>query len=114
MLYIWDKGKGLVQQYGCIDGYQNTVDVIYGWSFIHQGSNWMVSRDPDSGQGEIVSQNLEGADPVAVSGCASDAAAAGPFLVYHDRFGWKEDRDLGRQAFETCVLLVIISASFIT
>ena len=60
-----------------------------------QGSNWMVSLDPDSGQGEIVSQNLEGADPAAVSGCASDAATAGPFLVYHERFGWREDGDLG-------------------
>ena len=61
-----------------------------------QGSNWMISPDPDSGQGEILSQNLEGADPVAVSNCATDAAAAGPFLVHHHRFGWREDRDLGR------------------
>ena len=58
----------------------------------------MVSADPDSGQGEILSQNLEGADPIKVSNCATSATDGGPFLVYHHKFGWKEDRDLVRDS----------------
>ena len=45
----------------------------------------MISPDLDSGQGEILSQNLEGADPVAVSACPTDAASrAGPGLTVCD------------------------------
>ena len=73
----------------------------------------MVSPDPDSGQGEILSQNLEegAADgPVVASNCASDAADAGPFLVHHDRFGWREDRDLGGDAVQTLQLRLLPSS----
>ena len=78
---------------------------MFYYRTMQQGSNWMISPDLDSGQGEILSQNLEGADPVAVSACATDAADAGPFLVYHDRFGWSEDKDLGRDPSQFVMLL---------
>ena len=88
------------------------TELLHG-HIVPQGSNWMVSPDPDSGQGEILSQNLEegaAADgPVVASNCASDAADAGPFLVHHDRFGWREDRDLGGDAVQTLQLRLLSS-----
>ena len=54
-----------------------------------QGTNWMVSKDPELTTGIFVSQNLEFLPEKNV--CVTDAAEAGPFLVLAPKFGWITD-----------------------
>ena len=58
-------------------------------NIVFQGTNWMVSRNPDLTTGIIVSQNLEFLPTKNV--CSTDSVEAGPFLVLAPKNGWLTD-----------------------
>ena len=60
--------------------------------FYFQGTNWMISKDPELSTGMMVSQNMEFLYPKNV--CCTDATLPGPFLVLAPKYGWLADPSL--------------------